>query len=304
MGTCPYIGISGHIAGGGFRFASGMWGLTLDTVQSMNVVLANATIVTASGTPNTDLFWVSMRGAASSFGIITSINVKTFVTSFFTTIFEYDWRLDYSTAAAALSKFQVFMLTDIPSELGVEINIGRGNSKGTVYFGWTALIPWASVRYSSNRAHISTVEALDSSVVDTKVAGPDSTDAFYAKSLMMPEGQPMTLDIDSIHKTMLRIWFAWFMQFDLYGGGNSAINLVNVDSTVFSTRSALFTMQIMHCHTLKLVSPSWMMPLAITVIMGASWDYGAYVNYPDDCLNSHTLMNLNFHGNGKPKLKE
>ncbi|KAK0471122.1 hypothetical protein IW261DRAFT_1553593 [Armillaria novae-zelandiae] len=42
--------ISFGTAGGGFGFASRMWGLTLDTVQSMTVVLANSTIVTASST--------------------------------------------------------------------------------------------------------------------------------------------------------------------------------------------------------------------------------------------------------------
>lgn len=36
-----------------------MWGLTLDTVQSVNLVLADGTITTASATENTELFWVS-----------------------------------------------------------------------------------------------------------------------------------------------------------------------------------------------------------------------------------------------------
>ncbi len=34
------------------------------------------------------------------------------------------------------------------------------------------------------------------------------------------------------------------MQFELYGGANSFINSVNVDSTAFATRSALFTVQL------------------------------------------------------------
>ncbi len=154
-----------------------------------------------------------MRGAASSFGIITSIDVKTFATPSFATIYEYDWQLDYSTAAAALAQFQQFALTDIPSELGAEINIGKGNTEGSVYFsltgGWygesrdalqsalapfLASMPWASVQYSGNGTYIGTIEALGNGVVNTKVAGPDSTDTFYAKSLMTPEGQPMTLD--------------------------------------------------------------------------------------------------------------
>jgi FAD/FMN-containing dehydrogenase len=35
-----------------------MWGLTLDTILSAQIVLANGTLVTASKTQNADLFWV------------------------------------------------------------------------------------------------------------------------------------------------------------------------------------------------------------------------------------------------------
>ena len=35
-----------------------MWGLTLDTIQSLEVVLANGTVTTVSSKKNNDLFWV------------------------------------------------------------------------------------------------------------------------------------------------------------------------------------------------------------------------------------------------------
>ena len=35
-----------------------MWGLTLDTIQSLEVVLSNGTVTTASAQKNGDLFWV------------------------------------------------------------------------------------------------------------------------------------------------------------------------------------------------------------------------------------------------------
>jgi len=81
-GTCPYVGIGGHSGSsiflhgsgynlliffwyvrpsghGGYGFTSRKWGLTLDTIVALDVVLANGTIVTASGTNYPDLFWVS-----------------------------------------------------------------------------------------------------------------------------------------------------------------------------------------------------------------------------------------------------
>ena len=37
-----------------------MWGLTLDTIQSIIVVTANGSIITASSTQHSDLFWVRL----------------------------------------------------------------------------------------------------------------------------------------------------------------------------------------------------------------------------------------------------
>ncbi|EEB95431.1 hypothetical protein MPER_05603, partial [Moniliophthora perniciosa FA553] len=67
-GTCPYVGIGGHIymtlggsiwslAFGGFGFTSRMWGLTLDTVVAVNTVLANGTIVRVTNDNYPDLFF-------------------------------------------------------------------------------------------------------------------------------------------------------------------------------------------------------------------------------------------------------
>ncbi|KAK0206897.1 glucooligosaccharide oxidase [Desarmillaria ectypa] len=332
-GSCPYVGIGGHVSGGGFGFTSRMWGLTLDTVQSMTVVLADGSIVMASSTSNADLFW-AMRGAASSFGIITSIDVKTFAAPSFATIFTYNWQLDYSTAASALSRFQEYAMTDIPSQLGAEVNLGRGNTEGSVYFvltgGWygestdalqralapfLASMPSASVTYSGNGTYISTIEALGNGVVNTKVASPDTTDTFYVKSLMTPEGQPMTLEaLEAFMKYLAYEGYAsntsWFMQFELYGGGNSVINSVNVDSTAFATRSALFTVQLYA--SFRNSAPPYPedgftfldgAAEAITSTMGYGWDYGAYVNYPDDRLNNAQNLYYKSHYSRLESLK-
>ncbi|KAH8761546.1 hypothetical protein F5883DRAFT_352873, partial [Diaporthe sp. PMI_573] len=40
-------------------------------------VLANSSVVTASNTVNPDLFW-ALRGAGSSYGVVTSLKFQTF----------------------------------------------------------------------------------------------------------------------------------------------------------------------------------------------------------------------------------
>jgi len=49
---------SPDLAYGGFGFTSRLWGLALDAITSIDVVLANGTITTTSKRLNPDLFWV------------------------------------------------------------------------------------------------------------------------------------------------------------------------------------------------------------------------------------------------------
>ena len=55
---------------GGYGFTSRKWGLTLDTIQALDVVLANGTIVTASNSNYPDLFWVCIPLPASFLRIL------------------------------------------------------------------------------------------------------------------------------------------------------------------------------------------------------------------------------------------
>jgi FAD/FMN-containing dehydrogenase len=58
-GICGGVGIGGHSTHGGWGFTSRAWGLTLDHIVEMQVVLANGTEARASPTVNADLYWVS-----------------------------------------------------------------------------------------------------------------------------------------------------------------------------------------------------------------------------------------------------
>jgi hypothetical protein len=97
-GMDPNVGIGGYITGGGHAPISGHYGLAADQVLEITMVTPNGELVIANEAANVDLFW-AMRGVSdhpschpfpnpvrlpcyqgggATFGVLTSVTVKTF----------------------------------------------------------------------------------------------------------------------------------------------------------------------------------------------------------------------------------
>ncbi|KAL8638721.1 MAG: hypothetical protein Q9228_004148 [Teloschistes exilis] len=74
-GAAGCVGLMGAGLGGGYGRYEGFYGLVLDNIIDMNVVLANGTRTFVSATSNPDLYW-AMRGAGHNFGIVTRLTYK------------------------------------------------------------------------------------------------------------------------------------------------------------------------------------------------------------------------------------
>lgn len=75
-GRVPGVGVGGfHTGGGGYSWLSNQYGLAADNFVSVDMVLPNGTLATASETDNTDLFW-AIRGGGNRFGIVYRFTVK------------------------------------------------------------------------------------------------------------------------------------------------------------------------------------------------------------------------------------
>ena len=74
-GDTATVGIGGLSLGGGIGWFVRKYGMVIDRVRSIEVVLADGQVVTASASEHPDLFW-ALRGGGGNFGIATSFEVE------------------------------------------------------------------------------------------------------------------------------------------------------------------------------------------------------------------------------------
>ncbi len=76
-GSCPTVGVSGLVLGGGHGVVSRAYGLTCDSLTRATIITADGKQLTADATTNKDLFW-ALRGAGNgNFGIVTELEFRT-----------------------------------------------------------------------------------------------------------------------------------------------------------------------------------------------------------------------------------
>ena len=101
--------------GAGFGRYQGFFGLVLDNIVEMNVVLADGSLITVSESSHADLYW-GMRGAGHNFGIVTKFKYKIYENpapswTIATLILMEDKLEDYFTQINMLSTIQPKELT-------------------------------------------------------------------------------------------------------------------------------------------------------------------------------------------------
>ena len=106
-GSCPTVGVSGHVLGGGFGLLGRPLGLASDSLQWIELVDPQGRIVQADQQQNADLFWACRGGGGGSFGVATRCRFKLHPVPQVVT-FAIDWSLNSAGAAKIMKAWQAW----------------------------------------------------------------------------------------------------------------------------------------------------------------------------------------------------
>jgi hypothetical protein len=204
----------------------------MDTVVAAQVVLANGTLITASATQNTDIFF-AVRGSGPSFGIVTAWTYQT-IAAQDSIGFTINWKRTLSQAefVTAYQAYQNFSLT-APKDLGFDGDIdgGQGSPIALSFLGFwygdasafnSTIAPFLAKLPSGYTLSPKTYNWIDGlkflsgdNSLDT--TAPDSTDTFFVKSLMIKQPHS-TASLQSFTKFLytqgVNASTSWFIGFD------------------------------------------------------------------------------------------
>ncbi|ETS76860.1 hypothetical protein PFICI_10734 [Pestalotiopsis fici W106-1] len=265
-GTCSAVGIGGHYTHGGYGHFSRAWGLAMDQIVALDVVLADGRCVHVDSTHYDDIF-NAMRGAADMIGIAINFYLQTQPAP----AKVVRWELDLASIAPVVDidrATDAFMhLQEVAHDstvfnanisFGVVLGPARWFHVAGIYIGSEQMFRDALVPHLlSGICKSMQVKSTELGWIDAlkALAGDDLTvtetyserSNFYAKSVTIPEpGAPR----DSIRTYMEFIAtvgqeqqnFGWYAILDLYGGAGSTINM-NHSSAAYRDRGSMWVAQ-------------------------------------------------------------
>lgn len=241
-GSCPTVGISGHLMGGGHGLLARSHGLTCDSLQQVTVVDSQARVLQANASSEPDLFWACRGGGGGSFGIATQFAIRAFPLPA-ALVFGVTWRLSPSHAARMFAAWQAFA-PNAPSTITSILKVGPaggglitmrciGQSVGSETELRNQLKPLTTLETPSSALSVQSLSFLDAV---KHFAGTLNYESVYMKAKSDYVRTP--LDATAIHDMMAAVAplpaGGIALLCDAYGG---RISEVAADATAFPHRA-------------------------------------------------------------------
>lgn len=118
FGIVASTGVAGLTLGGGTGYLTRKYGLTIDNLLEVDMVLADGSIVTASEREHPDLFW-AVRGGGGNFGVVTSFLFRAHPVRM---VYAGPIFWEATHAKAVMSAYRDFLPT-APEEMGVFVGL-------------------------------------------------------------------------------------------------------------------------------------------------------------------------------------
>ena len=175
-GSCPTVGVAGLTLGGGLGVLSRAWGLTCDSLASVDIVTADGATRTCDAQRDPDLFWALRGGGGGNFGIVTSFATRTRPAPALAIAF-VTW--PWARSVGVLRAWQAWMGT-LPAAIWSNVHLdGGGGVEPSLLVHCVALEP------------IEVLQAQLDALVDRVGAAPGSRTAFvrpYGEAMLVEGG--------------------------------------------------------------------------------------------------------------------
>lgn len=312
-GTCPGVGIGGHFTHGGYSHTSRSWGLAMDQIIAADVVLANGTLVKATSSQYPEIFW-AIRGAAESFGIVTTFYLQTRAAPASIIYFAFPLSSVWNSKSAFTNTFLHLQdvatnssVTDNRISFGIYMDVWGTYSLSGAFFGTesefntrikpeilrTLPAPVNPVVKPYSWYDFLILQSGETSI-KVPLQGYDEHENFFAKSITVPES-------DGLSAASLNAFYDYvkgntgtdfYVIINLYGGPGSAINSKDTNFAAYADRDSLWVFQ--NWGYVGRGDPVAFINGMNNAIVNAQpqTHFGAYLNYVDASLSAATAHSL------------
>ncbi|KAK9327486.1 hypothetical protein V1520DRAFT_393840 [Lipomyces starkeyi] len=230
-GSTFTVGLGGHATVGAAGAASRQLGLLVDYLEEVEIVLANSSVVRASKTQNTDLFF-AIRGAGSSVGIVTDFAIRTEPAPPSTISYSYIWTgTDPAARAQVFLSWQSLLASGtLPRNTGFDLVVTPAASS-QADFDILSHFSGTAPQTTQITPYTNFLEFAAAASARTIASGTAQPSHFYAKSLVFKQ---QTLIPDSVVHAAFEYLNTTTNGTDLYAITFNGLAFVHRDTLFFA----------------------------------------------------------------------